>query len=97
MGHVFNAPVRAQGTLETRPTSLLFLDVFDVGQRLVKLAFFSPRLECGTVWINGHAEVLPHCPFGGRKMSGFGVEFGLEGLLEYTAPQLVNINTDLVG
>ncbi len=50
------------------------------------------RLECGTVWINGHAEVLPHCPFGGCKMSGFGVEFGLEGLLEYTAPQLMNIN-----
>jgi acyl-CoA reductase-like NAD-dependent aldehyde dehydrogenase len=50
------------------------------------------RLECGTVWINGHAEVLPHCPFGGCKMSGFGVEFGLEGLLEYTAPQLLNIN-----
>jgi acyl-CoA reductase-like NAD-dependent aldehyde dehydrogenase len=54
------------------------------------------RLECGTVWINGHAEVLPHCPFGGRKMSGFGVEFGLEGMLEYTAPQLVNINTALL-
>ncbi len=50
------------------------------------------RLECGTVWINGHAEVLPHCPFGGCKMSGFGVEFGLEGLLEYTVPQLMNIN-----
>ena len=43
--------------------------------------------ECGTVWINGHAEVLPHCPFGGCKMSGFGVEFGLEGLLEYTRPR----------
>jgi hypothetical protein len=25
-------------------------------------------------------------------MSGFGVEFGLEGLLEYTRPQLLNIN-----
>ncbi len=50
------------------------------------------RLECGTVWINGHAEVLPHCPFGGCKMSGFGVEFGLEGLLEYTRPQLLNLN-----
>lgn len=50
------------------------------------------RLECGTAWINGHAEVLPHCPFGGCKMSGFGVEFGLEGLLEYTSPQLLNIN-----
>jgi acyl-CoA reductase-like NAD-dependent aldehyde dehydrogenase len=50
------------------------------------------RLECGTVWINGHAEVLPHCPFGGCKLSGFGVEFGLEGLLEYTTPQLINIH-----
>lgn len=52
----------------------------------------APRLECGTVWINGHAEVLPHCPFGGCKMSGMGVEFGLDGLLEYTQPQLLNIN-----
>ena len=47
------------------------------GQRL-------DRPECGTVWVNGHAEVLPHCPFDGSKMSGVGVEFGLDGLLEYT-------------
>lgn len=50
------------------------------------------RLETGTAWINNHAEVLPHCPFGGSKMSGFGVEFGEEGLLEYTQPQLLNIS-----
>ncbi len=50
------------------------------------------RMECGTVWINGHAEVLPNTPFGGCKMSGFGVEFGIEGLLEYTNPQIININ-----
>lgn len=50
------------------------------------------RLECGTTWINGHAEVLPHAPFGGCKMSGFGVEFGQEGLFEYTRIQVVNIN-----
>ena len=50
------------------------------------------QLECGTVWINNHAEVLPHCPFGGCKMSGFGVEFGEEGLLEYTSVQLMNIS-----
>lgn len=50
------------------------------------------QLECGTAWINNHAEVLPHAPFGGCKMSGFGVEFGTEGLLEYTCPQLININ-----
>ncbi|HAS8517159.1 TPA: aldehyde dehydrogenase family protein [Vibrio vulnificus] len=50
------------------------------------------KLECGSVWINGHAEVLPHAPFGGCKMSGFGVEFGLEGLLENSLLQVVNIN-----
>ncbi|MBV1790722.1 aldehyde dehydrogenase family protein [Marinobacterium sp. D7] len=49
------------------------------------------RLESGTAWINNHAEVLPHCPFGGCKMSGFGVEFGEEGLLEYTQSQLLSI------
>ncbi|WED25279.1 aldehyde dehydrogenase family protein [Vibrio sp. DW001] len=52
----------------------------------------SLQLECGSVWINGHAEVLPHAPFGGCKMSGFGVEFGLEGLLENSLLQVVNIN-----
>jgi len=50
------------------------------------------QLECGSVWVNGHAEVLPHAPFGGCKMSGFGVEFGLEGLLENSLLQVVNIN-----
>ncbi|MBR9829960.1 MAG: aldehyde dehydrogenase family protein [Oceanospirillales bacterium] len=50
------------------------------------------RLESGTAWINNHSEVLPHCPFGGSKMSGIGVEFGEEGLLEYTQSQLLNIS-----
>lgn len=57
-----------------------------------KAAQIAQRMECGTAWINGHAEVLPHAPFGGCKMSGFGVEFGQEGLLEYTVPQVININ-----
>lgn len=48
------------------------------------------RLECGTVWINNHAEVLPHAPFGGCKHSGLGVEFGVEGLLEYTQLQVIH-------
>jgi len=50
------------------------------------------QLECGSVWINGHAEVLPHAPFGGCKMSGCGVQFGLEGLLENSLLQVININ-----
>ncbi|WCE31874.1 aldehyde dehydrogenase family protein [Vibrio sp. SCSIO 43137] len=57
-----------------------------------KAGELASHLECGTVWINGHAEVLPHAPFGGCKMSGFGVEFGLEGLLENSLLQVVNIN-----
>lgn len=48
------------------------------------------QLNCGTVWINNHAEVLPHAPFGGCKQSGLGVEFGLDGLLAYTQMQVVN-------
>lgn len=50
------------------------------------------QIESGTVWINSHAEVLPHAPFGGCKMSGFGVQFGLEGLLENSLLQVVHIN-----
>ncbi|MCP8686475.1 aldehyde dehydrogenase family protein [Marinobacterium sedimentorum] len=62
------------------------------GSDIDKARAIASRLECGTAWINNHAEVLPHCPFGGSKMSGFGVEFGQDGLLEYTQSQLLNIN-----
>lgn len=46
------------------------------------------RLESGVAWVNCHAQIQPNTPFGGCKMSGFGVEFGLQGLLEFTTPQL---------
>lgn len=59
---------------------------------VAKAAAIAGQLECGTAWINGHAELLPYAPFGGCKMSGFGVEFGQEGLLEYTSAQVININ-----
>ncbi|MCR8923096.1 aldehyde dehydrogenase family protein [Dasania sp. GY-MA-18] len=58
----------------------------------IKLAAqLANRLECGTVWINNHAAVQPNVPFGGVKQSGFGVEFGSEGLEEYTSIQSVFI------
>ncbi|WP_035582083.1 aldehyde dehydrogenase family protein [Halomonas sp. TG39a] len=47
------------------------------------------RLESGVAWVNCHAQIQPNTPFGGCKMSGFGVEFGLEGLLEFTTQQLL--------
>jgi acyl-CoA reductase-like NAD-dependent aldehyde dehydrogenase len=49
------------------------------------------RLECGTVWINGHGAVQPDAPFGGVKQSGIGVGFGRHGLAEFTAIQTVKI------
>jgi acyl-CoA reductase-like NAD-dependent aldehyde dehydrogenase len=47
------------------------------------------RLECGSVWINKHGMIQPNAPFGGVKGSGIGVEFGEEGLAEYTDIQVV--------
>ena len=45
------------------------------------------RLECGSVWINKHGAIQPNAPFGGVKQSGIGVEFGVEGLKEFTTIQ----------
>ncbi len=53
---------------------------------------YAQQLECGTAWVNTHAVVQPNAPFGGVKQSGFGTEFGLEGLEEYTSIQTVHIN-----
>jgi acyl-CoA reductase-like NAD-dependent aldehyde dehydrogenase len=48
------------------------------------------RLEAGTVWINSHGGVHPMIPFGGVKRSGYGLEFGAEGLKAVAVPQVVN-------
>jgi len=47
------------------------------------------RIEAGSVWINKHGAIQPNAPFGGVKQSGFGVEFGVEGLKEFTTVQTV--------
>lgn len=48
------------------------------------------RIDAGTVWINKHADIAPHIPFGGAKMSGVGTEFGEAGLLEFTQLRVIN-------
>ncbi len=50
------------------------------------------RLEAGTVWINQHGTIHPMVPFGGIKQSGFGVEFGVDGLKAVTQPKVISIN-----
>jgi acyl-CoA reductase-like NAD-dependent aldehyde dehydrogenase len=49
------------------------------------------QIASGTVWINQHLAFGPHIPFGGAKESGIGVEWGREGLLEYTGVHVINI------
>lgn len=53
------------------------------------------QLDCGTVWINQHCVFGPNIPFPATKQSGIGIEFGLEGLLEFTNMQVININKAL--
>ncbi|MHA7303751.1 aldehyde dehydrogenase family protein [Arthrobacter sp. TMN-49] len=48
------------------------------------------RIQAGTVWINSHGGVDPRIPFGGAKQSGYGLEFGVEGLKALGVPQVIN-------
>ncbi len=48
------------------------------------------RIQAGTVWINKHGAVDPRIPFGGAKQSGYGLEFGAEGLKALGVPQVIN-------
>jgi acyl-CoA reductase-like NAD-dependent aldehyde dehydrogenase len=48
------------------------------------------QLQAGTVWINQHGTIHPLVPFGGSKGSGWGVEFGTEGLKAVSQPQVIS-------
>ncbi|WP_027943389.1 aldehyde dehydrogenase family protein [Amycolatopsis taiwanensis] len=52
-------------------------------------AAVAQRLEAGTVWINQHGGVDPAIPFGGTKASGYGLEFGVEGLKAMAATKVI--------
>ena len=49
------------------------------------------NMESGSVWVNKHADLQPHLPFGGAKLSGVGSELGEEGLKEFTQVQVLNM------
>ena len=59
------------------------------GSDIARAKELAQRLEAGTVWVNKHGAIQPNVPFGGVKCSGIGVEFGEEGLKEYTNVQIV--------
>ena len=45
------------------------------------------KLRAGNVSVNESRPLAPHIPFAGHGQSGFGVENGVDGLLEYTLPR----------
>ena len=61
------------------------------GDDVEAAASYAARLECGTAWVNQHGVINPLTPFGGVKCSGIGVEFGVDGLKEYTTVQALNV------
>lgn len=47
-------------------------------------------MQAGTTWINSHGGLHPMIPFGGAKQSGYGREFGLEGLKAAADPHVTS-------
>ncbi len=54
------------------------------------------QLETGTVWVNEYLHLSPFTPFGGHKQSGFGAEYGIEGLKEFTYAQVITVKKEKV-
>jgi betaine-aldehyde dehydrogenase len=48
-------------------------------------------LDTGTVWVNGSTDAFPEMPLGGRRDSGYGAEFGREGMDFFTENKTVQI------
>ena len=61
------------------------------GDDLEQATSVAAQIESGTVWINQHGAIHPMVPFGGIKSSGYGVEFGIEGLKSVTRTHVVSI------
>ena len=61
------------------------------GHDTAAAAAIAAQLESGSAWVNQHKVMTPATPFGGFKQSGIGRENGLDGLLNYLEPQVLNV------
>ncbi len=59
---------------------------------LDKAYAIAKQMDAGTIWVNQHCAFGPHIPFPACKDSGIGVEWGKEGLYEFTALRVINIS-----
>jgi phenylacetaldehyde dehydrogenase len=58
-------------------------------QRALRIA---KQIDSGQVGVNVHAAVSPETPFGGNRQSGWGREFGREGVEAYLKTKAISIN-----
>lgn len=54
-------------------------------------------LRTGTVWVNGSTDAFPELPLGGRRDSGYGAEFGREGMEFFTDLKTVQLRSGAAG
>ncbi len=76
---------RVNGTVYGLSGSVWTRDI----SRALRLA---ARVDSGQVGVNAHAAVSAETPFGGNKQSGWGREFGKEGLDAYLKTKAVSVN-----
>jgi len=60
------------------------------GENSDELKRVASLLEAGSVWLNKHGAIDPRVPFGGVKQSGFGLEFGVDGLKQVALPKVIS-------
>ncbi len=61
---------------------------------LERAHLLADRIDVGTVWLNTHNVLDLAVPFGGRKLSGVGREFGSEAIHAYTEPKAICMRLD---
>lgn len=49
------------------------------------------QLDAGSVWVNQHMAITANIPLRGAKESGIGTENAMEGFLEFTQAQILNV------
>jgi acyl-CoA reductase-like NAD-dependent aldehyde dehydrogenase len=59
------------------------------GNNARDIQYLTQNLEAGAVWINTYRAAHPTLPLAGMKSSGYGIEYGVEAVLEYTRPKSV--------
>lgn len=61
-------------------------------QDITRALRIAKRVDSGQVAINAHAAMSAETPFGGNRQSGWGREFGREGLDSYLKTKAISIN-----